>query len=334
MMRIKIPDTIVTITVPGGQVLFDRETKAAIRLDSQYVAMWQALRGAVSVEEAAAALAKGAGGLSVVKQTDLSEFVWRLVKEKVIGLRGGHATRAKLFVARHGGLGKTAIKLWRGWRNGAFDRKHGTDTTETVDCGNLRPIGPNQKHSFYYVPTPVGVFRTVMRVAVPAPEGYTFIDFGSGKGRVLLMASDFAFDRVIGVEFSPHLHEISERNIAVYRPTTRRCRDVTSILCDAADFELPNDDLVLYFWTPFGAAVLERVLDRIRMSCELHPRRLIIIVYAGREDFIEPFRRLGILTERAEISLRGVADAYSGVRLLVFVNNPNLFTCARVAPTA
>jgi hypothetical protein len=39
---------------------------------------------------------------------------------------------------------------------------------------------------------------------------FTFIDIGSGKGRVLLMASDYAFRRILGVELLPALHHIAQ----------------------------------------------------------------------------------------------------------------------------
>ena len=43
---------------------------------------------------------------------------------------------------------------------------------------------------------------------------FTFIDLGCGKGRVLLMASDYPFKKIIGVEFMPELHRAAQKNIA------------------------------------------------------------------------------------------------------------------------
>ena len=49
-------------------------------------------------------------------------------------------------------------------------------------------------------------FRKVLASLQIAFHDYTFIDFGSGKGRALLLASEFPFKRIIGLEFSPELH--------------------------------------------------------------------------------------------------------------------------------
>ncbi len=42
---------------------------------------------------------------------------------------------------------------------------------------------------------------------------FVFVDFGFGKGTALLLATEFPFKRIIGVEFSPELHRIAEENI-------------------------------------------------------------------------------------------------------------------------
>jgi len=36
---------------------------------------------------------------------------------------------------------------------------------------------------------------------------FTFIDFGSGKGRVLFLASEYPYKKIIGVELARMLHE-------------------------------------------------------------------------------------------------------------------------------
>jgi hypothetical protein len=45
------------------------------------------------------------------------------------------------------------------------------------------------------------------------PEDFTVIDFGSGKGRALIVASECPFRRIIGVEFALELHRDAQQNI-------------------------------------------------------------------------------------------------------------------------
>ena len=43
-------------------------------------------------------------------------------------------------------------------------------------------------------------------------DRFTFVDFGAGKGRVLMMACEYPFKQVIGVELSRKLHATASRN--------------------------------------------------------------------------------------------------------------------------
>src|SRR5689334_20151383 len=85
---------------------------------------------------------------------------------------------------------------------------------------------------------------------------FPFIDYGSGKGRVLIVAAGFPFKEVIGVEFSRELHETALKNIARIRRDMIRCGEVTSLHCDAASFQPPGSNLVCYFYNPFGPPVM------------------------------------------------------------------------------
>jgi hypothetical protein len=119
-------------------------------------------------------------------------------------------------------------------------------------------------------------------------ERYGFLDFGSGKGRVLLAASQFPFKSVLGVEFAIELHKTAENNIRQYRRAKVRCGALKSILADATAFELPSIPLVLYFFNPFSGPVLAAVIANIERSLAIHPRELRIIC-AGKRMSKEAF---------------------------------------------
>jgi hypothetical protein len=111
-------------------------------------------------------------------------------------------------------------------------------------------------------------------------EGYTFVDFGSGKGRALLLASEFPFRRIVGLEFSPELHQIAEKNIRLYRSSTQKCRNVQSINIDFVGFVLPVEPLVLFFFDPCRLRVLAEVLERISKTLLANPRSLYVAYIA------------------------------------------------------
>ena len=112
-----------------------------------------------------------------------------------------------------------------------------------------------------------------------------FIDFGCGKGRVLLVAAMQPVRRVIGVELSSTLSTIARKNI--HRAQRRlRCRDVEVVTCSADAFVIPPSPLTIFFWNPFAGEILERVLENIHASYRKHPRPIrVIAAYPPGSEF-------------------------------------------------
>lgn len=156
-----------------------------------------------------------------------------------------------------------------------FDRRHGTDTLQRVDISDLRVDGPNAAHGVYYQASPVVSTRKVLASLKIDYEDFVFVDFGSGKGRTLLVASEFPFKKIIGVEFGAELHECAQRNVSTYGHG--KAREVEPICMDATKFVFPNANLVLYFFNPFNEYVLGQVLDNLRGSLSEHPRQAFIV---------------------------------------------------------
>ena len=68
-----------------------------------------------------------------------------------------------------------------------------------------------------------------------------FVDFGSGKGRAILVASRLPFRKVIGVEYSEPLTKIAQENISIFRKHHTIC-DIEAVWADAAwTFPFPPD---------------------------------------------------------------------------------------------
>ncbi len=105
---------------------------------------------------------------------------------------------------------------------------------------------------------------------------FSFMDVGSGKGRALLLALDYPFREIIGVELSPELDRIARANIARY--TGRRNRaPVSSIQGDAAELKWPPVPLIIYLWNSFTGPVMERVFGNLEASLAQVPRELYLV---------------------------------------------------------
>jgi SAM-dependent methyltransferase len=157
-----------------------------------------------------------------------------------------------------------------------FDAEHGVTTEALVFLSSLEPelIGPNLDFATHYEPTPVRDVERLLDAIPPPLEQTTFVDVGSGMGRVVLMAACRPFKLVAGVEISPTLHEVARENLARFDAELLHCRDIRLIRADAADYRFPRGTLAVYLYNPFRAPVLERVLDHI-----LAQRRDVTLLY-------------------------------------------------------
>ena len=155
-----------------------------------------------------------------------------------------------------------------------YDWEHRVNTTSGTVGWRERLLGVF--HSPYQ-PTDAALFEEMMASLPIDFSKFTFVDLGSGKGRALLMASEYPFRRIVGVEILPELHRAAEENIASYQSTTQQCRQIESVCADASEFELPEGPLVLYLFNPLPEAWLIQILEDLEESLRQHPRPLYVL---------------------------------------------------------
>lgn len=181
-------------------------------------------------------------------------------------------------------------------RAAAFDQQFGVNTDGVIYQTELRVNHPNQLHAVRYEASDPQFFRNAIKALPIDFQNFVFIDFGSGKGRAILLATEFPFKKIVGVEFSEDLHSIAEQNIRSFRSNISRCKHIQSVCMDALDYSLPNEPLVCYFGNPFGDPVMTEVLAMIEQSMSRAPREIFIVYYNARSrhlfDRSACFRRL------------------------------------------
>ena len=172
-----------------------------------------------------------------------------------------------------------------------YDWENRVNTTSGTVGWRARLLG-----LFYspYQPTDPGLFREMMAGLPIEFDRFTFVDLGSGKGRTLLMASEYPFQKIVGVESIAELHRAAEENIRLYHPAQQRCRQIESVLADAREFELPEEPLVLYLFNPLPEHAFSEVLERLEKSLLQAPRPVWVVYHnpvleaaLGKSGFLE-----------------------------------------------
>jgi hypothetical protein len=184
-----------------------------------------------------------------------------------------------------------------------FDVEYGVDTGGVIELSDLDIPSPNYAYGVRYQATPIDLFREMLDSIDFDPEKYVFVDFGSGKGRVLLLASAWPFKGIIGIEFAPELHRLAQQNIQQYQSPSRKCKDLCSVCVDATEFVIPEEPAIFYFYHPFDARVMSHVLSNINKSLEKRPRPTYVIYYNPQVA--------GVIEETGAFSLLKSTSQYS-----------------------
>jgi hypothetical protein len=176
-----------------------------------------------------------------------------------------------------------------------FDRRHKVDTGGLIYPEALA-WGHEHDHESagYYATAPSMFHQSIARwSALLAGSGYalsdyTLVDIGAGKGRVVMMASEYAFRAVVGVELNPGLVKIARRNLRKFvrkrwnalpglKSETSTPRTTTSprgprtwgtpgiqvVKGDVLEFPLPDGPVVLFFFNSFEREMVRMWLERL-----------------------------------------------------------------------
>jgi hypothetical protein len=148
-----------------------------------------------------------------------------------------------------------------------------------------------------YQPTEAGLFREILDSLQIDFRKFVFVDVGSGKGRALLMAADYPFRRIIGVELLPSLHAAALDNIARYTEAAQPAAKMESICADAREFVFPGEPVVLYLFNPLPEAGLTRVIANLEGSLRDRPRPVYVLYHNPLSEHLflrsSDFRKIG-----------------------------------------
>jgi hypothetical protein len=175
-----------------------------------------------------------------------------------------------LYSIRKRGLLRTCFMGYSEWRK---EQQLGIHTFGTAASNQLSILCDGGEGGHLYQPSSSVLFVKAIAALPVKPEDSVFLDVGSGKGRVLVLAAEAGFKKAIGIEYAAELCDIAHVNIEKVRS---RFSNTTFELHegDAIAFGLPKEVNVVYLFNPFDEATLLRWIAIINQQIE---RRVHII---------------------------------------------------------
>lgn len=173
------------------------------------------------------------------------------------------------------GIYNTLFQIFLRVESASFDRKYGVDTHRNIPLANLDISSENVQYGRQYQPIFVKHLREILDAVKPTKLD-VLVDFGSGKGRVLLVSATYSFKKVVGVEFSDELCSIGKENVKIFQSRKQLCP--IEILCmDAGEYDIKKDETIFFFFNPFEKVIMQKVVKNIENSYLKYPRQIKIV---------------------------------------------------------
>ena len=217
------------------------------------------------------------------------------------------------------------LKVKEGFTWHPFDLKFGVRTSGLIAGRNLKCGTRADRHNTAYFGVAPSVFHEMIaqwRRSKPAGaiDEFTFVDLGAGMGRALLLASEFPFHTVVGVELNPTLVRMARKNVARWKASGLASAPVRVKHGDAVEFKFPAGPCVVFMFNPFGAPVMRRLLRD--WSRNLAGREgQIDILYVNNEQELAIRRQPGFVRLFTGKVMRSRADAIADHKILA--NQPD-----------
>lgn len=164
-----------------------------------------------------------------------------------------------------------------------------------------------------YEPTPYCVLERL------ADRGFfgksdVVLDYGCGKGRVGFFLSYRTNAKTIGIEYDDRIYKdaLENQKSAIPKAATE------FVLTKAEDYEVPENVNRCYFFNPFSAELLHKVMAKILASYYAHPREVFLFFYYPSDEFVSFLMTVEELEFYDEIECDDLFKGDPRERILIF----------------
>ena len=181
---------------------------------------------------------------------------------------------------------KKKFKLWFVKKH-IIDRRYGIETSTVVSPKNLSTGDTTlDSQNIGYVGSQPSVFRRAV-VCIPFVKNSHFIDLGCGKGRILVVATEFGFKSITGIELVQSIFEIAKYNaFIVYKKFPERTK-IQLICGDATAPNIPDDEhqIIFFIYNSFGAPLIKKLASHLERLCQTKKHLKFFLMYYNPVHF-------------------------------------------------
>jgi SAM-dependent methyltransferase len=162
----------------------------------------------------------------------------------------------------------------------SFDRRYRVKTSGFIVLNTTSFKASRLGDATQYGPVSGWGFRRFLK-RVALPRHLHFADLGCGLGRACILAADYGFEKVTGVDLAAEFCEQARANVKSCRPPSGRLTPIEILQMDAIDYCDQTDADVFFMFRPFSADFMNRILDKLRLRA-VGQKRDLTIIYSER----------------------------------------------------
>ena len=170
-------------------------------------------------------------------------------------------------------------RIYDGWvRTHPYDLAHGVDTSGSVSTAEYAPDAAMAAQIIHYAGSQPSIVRRCL-ASLPDCERYVLVDLGCGKGRPLLVASEFPFRRLIGIEISQPLAEVARHNARAIADKYPRRTPIEIQVGDASAVAAPAERVVIFMYHPFGRDLVSTLITSLEQQLAHGLQHAFLVYY-------------------------------------------------------
>jgi SAM-dependent methyltransferase len=156
------------------------------------------------------------------------------------------------------------------------EKKYGIDTIKINRLHDEKIDSENLSHASIYQATNYYLIEKAFDYLTKQNANHALVDFGCGKGRILVVAACYGFKKITGIDFSMMLSMEAEANVEKISGLFPEI-DFEVICADAASYQIRSYENCFFFFNPFDEIVLLKVVKNILASLKESPRKIYVI---------------------------------------------------------
>lgn len=168
-----------------------------------------------------------------------------------------------------------------------FDKKYNIDTQDRLNLDNFQLYTPSYKFQFL---KPVNYLREKENL-----NNFCFYDIGSGKGKILFLASNLNFFKIIGIEKNYSLFKISLDNKKKLRAKAKVTKNIIikNSSCFDINYSVYKKNLIFYMFNPLDKISTIKFVNGLK-KYHKNKSQKIYLIFTGENKIL---KKINLLTD-------------------------------------